>query len=232
MTIGRNSILNESLFELADSTIQSLLGPDLLAFLRAQENPWNCLGGSLKQFILGLIQAQSPDKMHLGNISSKCHLVNPEVIFVGKGAVVEAFAHIEGPTYIAPGAVVRHGAYVRGNVYLGAGALVGHTTEAKGTLLMPQAKAAHFAYLGDSILGVDCNLGAGTKLANLRLDHGVVKIRVGNDKIETSLTKMGAVLGNRSQTGCNSVTNPGTILLPDAFLLPNSTGLGVIRRKG
>jgi UDP-N-acetylglucosamine diphosphorylase / glucose-1-phosphate thymidylyltransferase / UDP-N-acetylgalactosamine diphosphorylase / glucosamine-1-phosphate N-acetyltransferase / galactosamine-1-phosphate N-acetyltransferase len=178
-----------------------------------------------------LLKTRSPKDMHLGKISDKCHLINPESIYVAEGATIEAFASVEGPAWIETGATVRHSAYIRGNVYVGQGAIVGHTTEAKGTILLPQAKAAHFAYLGDSVLGVDVNLGAGTKLANLRLDHGQVKLRAGNDKLDSGLKKLGAILGNRSQTGCNTVTNPGTVLLPNSFLLPNSTGLGVIRPK-
>jgi len=145
--------------------------------------------------------------------------------------VVEAGAYIPGPTYIEAGATVRHGAYIRGQVYVCSGAVVGHTSELKSALLLNDAKAAHFAYVGDTVLGIDCNLGAGTKCANLRLDHGQVPVVVGDSKIPSGLKKFGAVFGNRAQTGCNAVTNPGTILLPQAILLPNSTGHGTIAAR-
>jgi NDP-sugar pyrophosphorylase family protein len=87
--------------------------------------------------------------------------------------------------------------------------------------------------VGDSILGIDCNLGAGTKCANLRLDHGQVPVRLEETTVATGLKKFGAVFGNRAQTGCNAVTNPGTLLRPGALVLPNQTGQGVIdARKG
>jgi NDP-sugar pyrophosphorylase family protein len=105
---------------------------------------------------------------------------------------------------------------------------VGHTSELKSALLLNSAKAAHFAYVGDSILGIDCNLGAGTKCANLRLDHGLVPLRFADTVASSGLKKFGAVFGNRAQTGCNAVTNPGTLLLPHAILLPNTTGQGAI----
>ena len=232
MAITKEHVTNHHLFELDSPALVKSLPTDLVEFLLAQVNPWNCLGKNLSQFLTGIINNILIQDRKKGKISPLAHLENSDMIFVAEGAVIEPFAYVEGPTWIGPGATIRHGAYVRGNVYVGAGAVVGHTTEAKGSVLLPLAKAAHFAYVGDSILGFDCNLGAGTKLANLRLDHGQIKIRAGNDKMETGLKKMGAVFGNRAQTGCNSVTNPGTILLPGAFLLPNSTGLGVVRAKG
>jgi UDP-N-acetylglucosamine diphosphorylase / glucose-1-phosphate thymidylyltransferase / UDP-N-acetylgalactosamine diphosphorylase / glucosamine-1-phosphate N-acetyltransferase / galactosamine-1-phosphate N-acetyltransferase len=227
----KNSLRNKELFEL-DSSHSKTIPADLRNFLVQAEFPWNVLGDNLARFVRQAVESVSPAMRMQGKVSPLAYLENPDQIYVGEGAVIEAFAFVQGPAYISPGAVVRHGAYVRGNVYACAGSIVGHTTEAKGTLLLPGAKAAHFAYLGDSVLGVECNLGAGTKLANLRLDHGQVNVRIAGEKIATGLKKFGAILGNRSQTGCNSVTNPGTILLPDALSLPNSNPTGIIRARG
>ena len=106
-----------------------------------------------------------------GKVSDQAYLENKEQIVICEGVVVEPGAYIAGPTFIGPNAIVRHGAYVRGSVYISEGAVVGHTTECKGSIFLPFAKAAHFNYVGDSILGYDCNLGAGTKLANLKMNH-------------------------------------------------------------
>jgi len=88
---------------------------------------------------------------------------------------------------------------------------------------MDDAKAGHFAYLGDSILGNRVNLGAGTKMANLRFTGGEVPIRTPDGTISSGLRKLGAVLGDDVQTGCNSVTNPGTLIGKGSVLMPNTT---------
>lgn len=143
-------------------------------------------------------------------------------VYIGEGAIVEPGAYIQGPTYIAANAEVRHGAYVRGQVYVGPEAVVGHTSEVKGSVLFDGAKAAHFAYVGDAILGREVNLGAGTKLANLPLRR--VEIHVKHPKsgklIGTGLQKLSAIMGDKCQTGCNSVLSPGTLMLPGTMVLP------------
>lgn len=220
----------ENLFELANAK-ELGIPPEVVAFLKAANFPWNALGKALTEFVRQTIAAIPAEQRHAGTISPHAVLENPDDIVVCEGAIIEPHAFVSGPTFLAPGAIVRHGAYVRGSVYACSGSVIGHTSELKGAIMLPKAKAAHFAYVGDSILGVDTNLGAGTKLANLRLDHGLVPIVFGETREATNLKKFGAIFGNRAQTGCNSVTNPGTILLPDTFMLPNSTGRGVIERK-
>jgi NDP-sugar pyrophosphorylase family protein len=218
---------NDALFELSGEVAQSFR-PAVYEFLKSREYPWQLLGKSLADFVDQRISSVPVHERLKGNISPQAYLENKEQIVIEEGAVIEAGAYIAGPTYIESGATVRHGAYIRGQVYVSAGAVVGHTSELKGALLLSGAKAAHFAYVGDTILGHDCNLGAGTKCANLRLDHGQVPVQVGDSKVSSGLKKFGAIFGNRAQTGCNAVTNPGTILLPGAILLPNSTGQGTI----
>jgi UDP-N-acetylglucosamine diphosphorylase / glucose-1-phosphate thymidylyltransferase / UDP-N-acetylgalactosamine diphosphorylase / glucosamine-1-phosphate N-acetyltransferase / galactosamine-1-phosphate N-acetyltransferase len=136
-------------------------------------------------------------------------------IFIGAGSVVEPGALVKGPAYIGRNTQVRHGAYVRERVLVGDNCVVGHATEIKDTILLDGAHAAHFAYLGDSILGNHVNLGAGTRLANLKLDNSTVKVRLAGDIYDTGMRKLGAIVGDRVQTGCNTVTNPGTLLAPD-----------------
>jgi len=141
-------------------------------------------------------------------------------IRIGAGSVVEPGAYVKGPCWIGRDVEVRHGAYVRGHCLVGDGAVVGHATEVKGSVFLPGAKAGHFAYVGDSILGRDTNLGAGTKLANLRLAGDAVVVRHGEQRWATGLRKLGAILGDGAQTGCNSVTNPGTVLGRGALVHP------------
>lgn len=141
----------------------------------------------------------------------------------GRGVLVESGAMIKAPAIIGDHSEVRQGAYMRGNCLVGRRCVVGHSTEVKHSVLLDDAKAGHFNYLGDSILGNEVNLGAGTKLANLRFLPGNVLVRTPQGQVDSGLRKFGAILGDRCQTGCNSVTNPGTVIGRDAFLLPNVT---------
>lgn len=135
-------------------------------------------------------------------------------IFIGPGSQIEPGAVVKGPTYIGANTQVRQGAYIRGGVLVGDHCVVGHTTEMKNAILLDGAHAAHFAYVGDSILGNQVNLGAGTKLANVKLDYANVKIKVAEHTFDTGLRKLGAIVGDRVQIGCNAVSNPGTLLGP------------------
>jgi carbonic anhydrase/acetyltransferase-like protein (isoleucine patch superfamily) len=146
-----------------------------------------------------------------------------DAIEIGPGALVEPGALIKGPALIGPETEVRQGAYLRGNCLTGRGAVVGHVTEMKNTVMLDGAKAGHFAYLGDSLLGREVNLGAGTKLANLKILPGPIRIRVGEEIVAVDRRKFGAILGDDCQTGCNSVTSPGTLMGPRCLVAPNLT---------
>ncbi|MCB9476052.1 MAG: glucose-1-phosphate thymidylyltransferase [Deltaproteobacteria bacterium] len=147
--------------------------------------------------------------------------IHDDRLIVGPGTVIESGAMIKGPTVIGAKTEVRQGAYIRGDVLVGDECVVGHTTEAKNTIMMNGAKAGHFAYLGDSILGRDVNLGAGTKLANLKMVEGTVALPLPDgERLDTGRRKLGAILGDGTETGCNSVTSPGTLLGKRARVYP------------
>ncbi len=144
-------------------------------------------------------------------------------IQLGRGVLIESGALVKEPAIIGDCTEVRQGAYLRGYCLTGKRCVVGHTTEVKHSIFLNDAKAGHFAYLGDSILGSDANLGAGTKFANLRFLGGTVQVRTEQGPIDSGLRKFGAILGDRAQTGCNSVTNPGTLIGKEGILMPNTT---------
>ncbi|MDR1110318.1 MAG: glucose-1-phosphate thymidylyltransferase [Deltaproteobacteria bacterium] len=146
-----------------------------------------------------------------------------ELIEIGPGALVETGAMIKGPAIIGPGTEVRQAAYVRGSVLAGEGCVIGHATEAKNTVMLPGAKAGHFAYLGDSVLGAGVNLGAGTKLANLKMLDSPYRFVADGQTRLVNIRKFGAILGDRVETGCNSVTSPGVLVGPGSKVLPNVT---------
>ncbi len=144
-------------------------------------------------------------------------------IAIGSGVLIEAGAMIKSPTVIGDLTEVRQGAYLRGNCLIGRRCVVGHATEVKHSIFLDDAKAGHFAYLGDSIIGNNVNLGAGTKCANLRFIPGTVQISYQRTIYDTGLRKLGAILGDDVQTGCNSVTSPGTMMAKRTLLMPNAT---------
>jgi acetyltransferase-like isoleucine patch superfamily enzyme len=141
----------------------------------------------------------------------------------GPGVLVESQAMLKAPVICDDYTEVRQGAYLRGYCLVGKRCVLGHATEVKESIFLNDAKAGHFAYLGDSILGNHCNLGAGTKFANLRFIGGNIVIRYNKEFFDTGRRKLGAILGDGSQTGCNSVTNPGTIFGRECALFPNAT---------
>jgi NDP-sugar pyrophosphorylase family protein len=143
-------------------------------------------------------------------------------VHITDSSLIGPSVHIEGPSYIA--GEIRHGAYVRSHSWICREAVVGHATEIKHSILLPGAKAPHFNYVGDSILGRGVNLGAGCKLSNLRNDGR--NIRIHNLGLDTGLRKFGAILGEGVQIGCNVVCNPGTILGKNCHVWPNVTVSG------
>ena len=151
----------------------------------------------------------------------------PDGVFIDPSATIGEFVRIEGPCFIGANVEIRHTAYLRQGSWICDDAVVGHATEVKNSVLLPGAKAPHFNYVGDSILGIDANLGAGTKLSNVRNDRREVLATLSDGtKINTGLSKMGAIIGDGSQLGCNVVTNPGTILEPRSMVSPNKTVTG------
>ncbi len=155
-------------------------------------------------------------KQKLGKIEiplpENIYLENPHLISIGEGTIIEPGVYIKGPVLIGKNCKICHGAYIRENVILGDGVVVGHNSEIKNSILLPRAHAAHFNYVGDSILGFDTNLGAGVICANFRLDEKEIILHVKEKKENSGLRKFGVILGDGSKIGCNCVINPGTLI--------------------
>lgn len=142
------------------------------------------------------------------------------VVHLGAGARVEAGAFIRGPAWIGDRCEVRQGAYLRGVVLAGDGAVLGHSSEFKRCILLEGSQAPHFNYVGDSVMGIHSHIGAGVILSNLRLDKrnvrivmsGIAGVAEYDVRRDTGLEKLGALIGDSCEIGCNSVLNPGTIL--------------------
>jgi NDP-sugar pyrophosphorylase family protein len=190
------------------------------------KNVWEILGEKLKQYIRGVLKPSI-----LGNVMDGAFIEDENLVFIGEDTVVEPGAYIKGPAIIGSNTQVRQGAYIRGDVIVGNKCVVGHTTEVKGAVMLDGAQAGHFAYIGDSILGNHVNLGAGTKLANLKIIKGNVIVRRAGKEIDTGLRKFGAIIGDHGELGCNSVTSPGTILGRNCMVYPCASIHGIFEEN-
>ena len=151
-----------------------------------------------------------------------------EHVYIGKGTLVESGAMIRGPAIIGEDCEIRSGAYVRENVLLGDRAVVGHASEVKNSVLLNAAKAPHFNYVGDSLLGCDINLGAGTILSNLKVTWTNIVVTIEGREYDTGLLKFGAIVGDHAETGCNCVCNPGTLIGKHSLVYPCTSVRGYI----
>jgi len=169
-----------------------------------------------------------------GIILDGAFIDNLEDIYIGEGTIVEPGAFVQGPAVIGKNCQIRSGAYIRGNVIIGDNCIVGHTSELKNTIMLNKSQCPHFNYVGDSILGNGVNLGCGTVLSNLPITsikdketgkRSTIKIFLDDVEVDTGLAKFGAIVGDHTETGCNSVLNPGCILGKYSLVYP-STSVG------
>lgn len=199
--------------------------PEIAEFFADCEYVWDILP-QIKPLVAKMVGNQQTIR---GTVMAGA-ILGDAPIFIGEGAIIEPTAYVQGPAYIGAGAVVRHGAFVRENVIMLEGSILGHASEAKNSLFMPNAHAPHFAYVGDSVLGQRVNLGAGTKLSNLSVlsvkdratgKRPTIKLNIEGEIYDMGVAKMGAILGDDVQTGCNSVLNPGCIIAPNTLVYAN-----------
>ena len=184
--------------------------------------PWEILP-HIKEFILQLGPKLDPEKFD-----------NPqEDVWIAKTAHIFNTAFIAGPCIIDEGAEVRHCAFIRGSVIVGKNAVVGNSTELKNCLLFDNVQVPHYNYVGDSVLGYKAHLGAGAITSNVKSDktNVVVKDKETNSEVHTELRKFGAVVGDYTEVGCNTVLCPGTIIGRECIIYPQSRVRGVVNAR-
>ncbi len=204
-----NQVMVSELYDLKE-TIASALFTDIIY-------PWEVLP-KIHDFILELGKSLPED----------VYEKRAEDIWVAKNAKVAATACLNGPLIIDEEAEVRHCAFIRGNAIVGRGAVVGNSTELKNVVLFNKVQVPHYNYVGDSVLGYKAHMGAGSITSNVKSDKTPVTVKSGNENLETGLKKMGAMLGDRVEVGCNSVLNPGTVIGRDSNIYPTSMVRGVV----
>ena len=149
-------------------------------------------------------------------------------VWIHRTATVAGSAFIGDNIIICEGAQVRHCAFIRENAIIGSGTVVGNSTELKNVILFDAVQTPHYNYVGDSILGYKAHTGAGAITSNVKSDHSSVSVVCGDRRIETNLTKFGAIIGDRVEIGCNSVLNPGSVIGCGATVYPLSMVRGFI----
>lgn len=151
-----------------------------------------------------------------------------EDVWIAKDAKVFPSAYIGGPCIIDHEAEIRHCAFIRGSAIVGKKAVVGNSVELKNVVLFDYVQTPHYNYVGDSILGSHAHMGAGSITSNVKSDKTLVVIREGTEQVPTGRKKVGAILGNYVEVGCNSVLNPGTVIGPHSNVYPTSSVRGTI----
>lgn len=181
------------------------------------EYPWEVLP-KIHDFILELGKSLPADKFEKRG----------EDIWIAKSATVAPTACLNGPLIVDEDAEIRHCAFVRGNAIVGKGAVVGNSTELKNAVLFNKVQVPHYNYVGDSVLGFKSHMGAGSITSNVKSDKTLVTVKSVDEKIETGLKKMGAMLADHVEVGCNSVLNPGTVIGRNSNIYPTSCVRGCI----
>ena len=147
------------------------------------------------------------------------HVEGP--VYIHPTVKLPAYGSIKGPAYIGAGTELRPGVFIRGNVIAGAGCVLGNSCEFKNCLLLDGVQVPHFSYVGDSVLGNKAHLGAGVTCSNLRLDQTEVPVQMPDgSRCGSGLRKLGALVGDAAEVGCNAVLNPGSILGRRALVMP------------
>lgn len=165
----------------------------------------------------------------LGNsLSKETFVEHGKHIWIAKSARVAESASITGPCIIDEEAEVRHCAFIRQNAMIGKKAVVGNSTELKNVILFNQVQVPHYNYVGDSILGFRAHMGAGSITSNVKSDKSLVVVKSKQGEIETFLKKFGAMLGDYTEVGCNSVLNPGTVTGKNVNIYPTSCVRGYV----
>ena len=209
--------------ELTDALIlNKIYTIEYVGFWKDVGSPWDLL--TANEVLIDSIENKIK-----GNIEDNVN-VNGH-IYLGKNSTIKSGTYIEGPLWIGDNCTIGPNAYLRKGTVLCGKNKVGAASEIKNSILFEGAKAPHHNYVGDSILGKNCNLGSGTKVANLRLDKKEINVNHKGKRVNTGRRKLGVIMGDNISTGINSSINSGTIIGNDTNIGPNALVSGTYESK-
>ena len=210
---------NETVKQVTIKELYDLTETAAKPLLESVTYPWEALP-KIKDFLIELGNSLDPEEYEKRG----------ENIWIHKSATVFDSAYIAGPCIIGKDTEVRQCAFIRGSALVGDNCVVGNSTELKNVIIFNNVQVPHYNYVGDSILGYKSHMGAGSITSNVKSDKTlvVVKDRFNHEEIETGLKKMGAMLGDYVEVGCNSVLNPGTVIGRNSNIYPLSRVRGVV----
>ena len=205
-----NELCAAALFDLSHTVADELLS--------SVTYPWEALA-KISDFIFELGIRLDPSRYY-----------SPQNgVWIAKDAFISESAVISSPCIIGKDAEIRHCAFIRGSAIIGCGAVVGNSSEIKNCILFDEAKLPHFNYAGDSIIGYKAHFGAGVITSNVKSDKSLISVCTDRSHIHTGLKKLGAIVGDKTEVGCNTVLNPGTVIGKESSIYPSSCVRGYVK---
>jgi len=223
-SIAKTGLSPRGEYELTDSLEMMAGGDGVATYVSSEEwidvgRPWDLLRANHI-----LMKGMTP-KIE-GEVEERATLRGP--VSVGKGSIIRNGAYIIGPVIIGEGCDIGPNCFIRPSTYVGDGCKVGNGCEVKNTIIMAGSHVPHLNYVGDSVIGQRCNLGAGTKVANLRLDGANIKVTLKGERVDTGLRKLGVIMGDDVKTGINASFDVGTVVGEESFIGPGALASGFI----
>ena len=225
--IEETPISNRGEYEITKTIELRMKERDFDAFVPGQK--WVDIGSPWDLLSAHEIYMESIEGVKEGVIEKNVR-INGEVV-LKEGALIKSGTYMEGNIILDEGAVIGPNSYIRGSTYIGKGSKIGAASEVKNSIILEDSKIPHHNYVGDSIIGRGCNLGSGTKVANLRLDGGQIPVTLKGKKINSGRRKLGVIMGDDVKTGINAVIDPGTIIFSGSMIGPGSRASGTLRKN-
>ena len=214
----RKSLRNE--YELTDALEEMLRQGQRLSAFRLEKGEWVGISYPWDLLEANRLAMDKRRPSVAGKVEAGANLRGS--VEVERGAVVKSGSYLEGPVFVGEGAVVGPNSYLRPHTALGRNVKVGSSCEVKNSIVMANTTIPHLSYIGDSIIGENCSLGAGTVTANLRFDEATVRSVVKGALVDSRRKKLGAVLGDGVRTGVNVSLLPGVKVGAGAWVGPGA----------
>ena len=209
--IAKTEISERGEYEITDSvTLQIEDGKKVIGHKTNKDwidvgRPWELI--EVNEELIGNLKTEIK-----GTIEEGAHIHGE--VFLDEGSIIRAGVYIEGNVYIGKNCDIGPNSYIRGNSYFGDHVHVGNAVEIKNSIVMENTNVSHLSYVGDSVIGSNCNIAAGTNIANLRFDNKPVKTKIKDAMIDSGRRKLGSIIGDSVKTGINSSFSPGVKVGP------------------